>query len=131
MPNDIKCVGNTKYGVDLSEKVEFLYDNFKVSHSFTVKSLINETYQIRGDEGVIHVPLFHFAKKASIKGKITETIKDDSLLYLKQFNNVAKEIEDGLLTSNLVTKENTINCMELMDTCRKQMNVIFPYEKEN
>lgn len=129
MPKEIRSSGHLKYGVDMNERITFIYDGFTVSHRFSINTLVGETYVIKGDRGTIEAPLFHLTKNAKIKGEYNESISDDSLLYEKQFTNVANEIRSGLLTSKFVSKENTIKCMELMDICREQLGVIYPYEK--
>ena len=44
------------------------------------------------------------------------------------FSKVAKEIRNGLLESEYITPEKTIECMEIMDECRKMLKVVYPSE---
>lgn len=129
MPKEIECKGHLKGGVDMNERVIFIYDDFIVKHHFSINSLVGESYSIKGDKGKIKVPFFHFAKKAYLVGSNKEQFIDDSFLYDRQFINVSKEIDKGLLTSEFVKKDTTIKCMELMDICRRQMGVIYPSEE--
>ncbi|MCR4879926.1 MAG: Gfo/Idh/MocA family oxidoreductase [Bacilli bacterium] len=128
-PHKIECEARLKYGVDLYEKVNFIYDGFTVTHKFAVDRLVGEKCVIKGNKGKIKVPFFHMAKIAKLRGQYRDTYRYDALLYGTQFSTVANEIRDGLLTSQYVTKENTIKCMKLMDDIRKKMNLVYPQEK--
>jgi hypothetical protein len=54
-----------------------------------------------------------------------EPFKTKDLLYEKQFAIAAKEIRIGLLESQYVSKEKTLECMRLMDECCKQLGVVY------
>lgn len=129
IPNEIKASSSLKDGVDMNEEIIFFYDGFKVTHRFSIDELLGETYRIEGDEGVIESVDFHHAKEASLSGTNNEKFEMDDLLYDVQFTHAAKEIRSGALTSDFVTKENTIACMYLMDECRRQMGVVYPGEE--
>lgn len=129
MPKNIICVGKLLNGVDLHEEVIFKNDGFNVRHRFAVDEDYGINYKIIGDKGIINVPEFQATKKVElIKDGKTTTFINDVDLYETQFFNVAKEIKKGLLTSKIITKENTLLCMKLMDECRKQMGLIYPNE---
>ena len=128
-PKDIKCTGTLYNGVDINEEVIFYYDNFKVTHHFSIDEELDGNYIIKGSDGEIIALGFHAAKEARISGKYNEIFKDDSLLYERQFANCAKEIKDGIMNDRFISVQNTILCMRLMDECRKQLGVIYPFEK--
>ncbi|MCR4674595.1 MAG: VOC family protein, partial [Lachnospiraceae bacterium] len=82
-------------------------------------------------KGSIKVPMFHGAKSATlIVGNAKETFKKKDLLYDVQFSNVAAEIRKGQVEGGFVTSENTVDVMEILDECRRQMGVIYPQEKD-
>lgn len=126
-PKSIECTGNLySTGVDVNEKIIFHYDNFDVNHYFSVTEDLIETYKIEGTNGVIDAYSFHATKKLLLKtNNKKEQFKTKDLLYEKQFAIAAKEIRIGLLESQYVSKEKTIECMRLMDECRKQLGVVY------
>lgn len=129
-PKKIECFPRLyKTGVDLGETVLFYYDDFVVDHHSSVDQTFADEYKIYGEDGVIDAGMFHMSKKAKLKSKNKKEIfKTDALLRGRQFDVAASEITSGLKTSKCVSKENTILCMRLLDTCRKQMGVIYPLE---
>ncbi|MBR0295586.1 MAG: Gfo/Idh/MocA family oxidoreductase [Bacilli bacterium] len=129
MPKKIRCSGDVSSGVDLNEEILFIYDEFTVKHSFAVDQDFGIYYRIKGERGFIDAPSFHATNEVILKKEKRVVIKDKNNLYETQFANVAKEIQDGLLESRIITKEKTILCMELMDECRRQMGLLFPKEK--
>ena len=50
---------------------------------------------------------------------------------LNEFDIVASEIRQGLKESKLGPHQATLDVMELMDECRRQMGLVYPFEKEN
>ena len=50
---------------------------------------------------------------------------------LNEFDVAASEIRQGLKESRLVPHQATLDVMELMDECRRQMELIYPFEKED
>lgn len=127
-PERIECNGETSTGVDIHETVYFHYPYFTVRHNIGLDQKFSEQYVIKGTEGTITVPWFHMTKKATLKGTENDEIKIKDQLYEKQFTNVACEIREGQSKSKIITPENTIKCMEIMDECRKAMNVVYPCE---
>ena len=132
MPKEVKSVGRLNDGIDLGENVDLIYDNFVVHCVFAMDKLIGGKLVIEGSEGKIIVPpAFHASKSARLTGKNKDKIKVNDLLYERQFSNVANEIKEGLKESKIITNENVINCLEIMDECRRQMELIYPNEDIN
>ena len=127
-PNRFECKGKVIDGVDHSEVIDFYYDDFVVHHDIAMDALFSDYYLIEGSEGQIKVPKFHMTKKAILKGKQKDKvmIKDD--LYASMFSKVAKEIRNGFIESEYSKPEKTIECMEIMDECRKMLKVVYPSE---
>lgn len=49
---------------------------------------------------------------------------------LNEFNIAAKEIREGLTESRMVPGTATIDVMEILDECRRQMNLVYPFETQ-
>ena len=48
--------------------------------------------------------------------------------YLNEFDVVANEIRLGYKESRFVPLQCTVDVMELLDECRKQMDLVYPFE---
>lgn len=129
MPKKISCQGRLKDGVDLGERILLDYEGFQAELIISRDQNHGEKFEVIGEEGKISVPMFHMAKKAMLKSEKMEKFKDTSDLYGKQFSNVAKEICSGLLKSEIITPESTIDCLKILDTCREQMGLVYPCEE--
>ena len=128
-PDKINCKGTIKNGIDVEECVMLSYDGFDCELNMSLKTL-KENCVIRGTRGEIKIPMFHMASIAVLKnenGKKTFKGKTD---YLTEFTRVAQEIRDGKKESDYVRFDTTRACMSIMDECRKQMNLVYPFEKQ-
>jgi predicted dehydrogenase len=132
-PLHIKCTGKIVDGVDLYESIELDYLEYKVQIQVAIDRLLGEYMTIEGSQGFMKVPRFHNANKTKIR--VNRQIKIDKNsshnnqeLYTIQFDRVAEEIRKGKLTSDWVTPESVLSTMRILDECRKQMHVKFPFE---
>lgn len=130
MPNKVECKGHMDHGIDRGETVDLHYNGFTAHIEIALDKKVGESAIIIGKEGTISIPYFHMAKKANIKGKFNDEISVDEKLYAREFANVADEIRSGLKESRIITSENTVNCLKVMDACREQMGLVYPCEME-
>ena len=49
--------------------------------------------------------------------------------YHNEFDVAAGEIRKGLTQSLLVPPSATVDVMEILDECRRQMKLVYPFEK--
>lgn len=130
-PKEILCRGRLQNGFDLGERITLRYEGFDANLVISRDENDGEFFEITGSKGTISVPMFHMARKARLKGPgISAKLKDNSLLYGNQFANVAEEIRSGAQESMLVPAQSTIDCLKILDECRKQMALIYPCEME-
>lgn len=130
-PQKVECEGTVKNGIDLSEEIKFIYSSgMEFTSSVSIKRLdCIESLKIEGSKAKINLAFFHCANRVKLK-----RLKDKSEVfsgngsYLNEFDVVAKEITSGLKESNYVPHKSTIEVMELMDECRKQLNLVYPFE---
>lgn len=129
-PDDIICNGKVSKGIDWEESVRM---HFPSGESYTAWVSINkfgsEKLVIEGDKAKIKLGFFHNANRVKLvrkNGKSTSFSGDGS--YLNEFDVVAFEIRAGLTESKFVPHEATIAVMEIMDECRKQMKLVYPFE---
>ena len=130
-PKAITAKGKLYNGIDLFNDSIFEYDGFKAHVSSQINALVGEHCVIKGEKGIIKVPLFHMASKAVLKtreGK--EVFRDRKKKFATQFRVVAEYIK-GEQPNTLVSLNSSVAVMELMDEIRKQIGVVFPCDVQN
>lgn len=129
-PEKIQCRGKIKNGIDLSETVVLTYKNFSCTLNMSLCKL-KENCLIKGTKGEISLPVFfHMASKATLKNKNGKTVFNGKTDYITEFDAVAKEIREGKKESSFIPFEATKSCMQIMDECRRQMNLVYPFERK-
>ncbi len=126
-PKDIKCEGTIKNGIDVEETVTLIYDGFECVLEMSLAKL-KEGCKIKGTKGEINIPMFHMARLATLKADGKKESFKGKTDYLTEFTRVAEEIKSGKTESDYIPFEATRNCMKIMDECRKQMNLVYPFE---
>lgn len=129
LPERIACTdGELVGGVDAHEKVVMRYPGFTAELDIGIDLGKPEILEIEGTKGVIRVPDFHEASAATLEADIPERFEDPSLHYAVQFAKVGEEIREGLTSGRNITAQSTIDVMRLMDECREQLGLRYPYE---
>lgn len=128
-PNSIKCDGVIKDGIDITETITLSYDGFNCTLNVGLDSL-KEGCTIKGTKGTIKLPIFHCAAKAVMKKGLKRKVFRGRTDYLTEFTKVSEEIDAGLKESKYIPFSATRDCMKIMDECRRQMNLVYPFEKE-
>lgn len=126
-PDEIVCDGVVRDGIDIREKITLTYSNFNCELYISFE-MLKESFFLKSDKAKIRIPVFHCAQFAFLTGKSGLKIARGKTTYLNEFDRCAKEITDGKKESSYVPFEATINCMKIMDECRKQMNLVYPFE---
>lgn len=127
-PNSIICNGEIKNGIDVKETVILDYGSFKATLNMSLSEL-KEGCKIKGTKGEIKLPMFHMASRAVMKNGFKRKIFRGKTDYNTEFTRAAEEITDSIIESRYIPFQSTINCMKIMDECRKQMKLIYPFEK--
>lgn len=129
VPEKIECRGLIRKGIDIGERVILYYKGFRCKLNISLLC-VNENCTIKGTEGKITLPVFfHMASKAILTSKNGKEIYKGKTDYRTQFDAVAKEIKDGRKESLFIPFEATAQCMKIMDECRHQMGLVYPFEK--
>lgn len=129
VPKAIKCDGEIKDGIDIAETVILDYGTFKCTLNMSLCKL-KENCKIVGEKGSIVLPsFFHMASKAILKKGIRRKVFRGKTDYITEFNCVAEEIKLGKKESSYIPFESTRECMKIMDECRRQMNLVYPFER--
>ena len=128
-PKNITCNGEIKNGIDIAETVVLEYDSFKCTLNMSLCKL-KENCIINGTKGTITLPVFfHMASKAILKNEKGKEVFRGKTDYLTQFNAVAEEIGQGKRESGYIPFNSTVSCLKIIDRCRRQMNLVYPFEK--
>lgn len=129
-PKSISCRGRLKNSIDLSETVTLGYDGFDCTLHMSLCSL-KETCIIRGESGTVSLPsFFHMASKAVLKNAKGRQVFKGKTDYLTEFTIAAREIKEGKTQSDYIPFESTRSCMQIMDECRRQLGLVYPFEKQ-
>lgn len=129
VPKGITCSGEIKNGIDVAETVVLEYDGFKCTLNMSLCKL-KENCIIKGTKGTITLPtFFHMASKAILKNEHKKQVFKGKTDYLTEFTAVANEIKQGKTESDFIPFDATIACLKIIDECRRQMNLVYPFEK--
>lgn len=129
MPNNILCSGKIKNGIDISETVILEYSGFKCKLNMSLCRL-KENCIIKGKKGKIVLPsFFHMASRAVLKNENGKKVFNGKTDYLTEFTRAANEIRQGRTQSEYIPFEATVSCMKIMDECRRQMKLVYPFER--
>ncbi len=126
-PDKIICSGKIKNGIDISEKITLKYGQTVCKFYISLTSL-REGCVIKGSNGRIDIPLFHMASKAILKNDNGKEIYKGKTDYLTEFSRAAQEIRFGKKESDYIPFSATLQCMQIMDECRRQMHLKYPFE---
>ena len=134
-PAGIRCSGVIKNGIDLSDEIDLTFADGQTHHiSLSIGDDRGEEYiRIIGTKADIFVDHFHYADKAELiakDGKIIRTFAESTTL-LNEFDLVSEEIRAGLTESVRIPPQATMDVMDIMDECRRQIGLVYPFEKES
>lgn len=129
MPKEIVATGKVKHGIDLNCKVNLIYESgLTCDLTMAINKLGPVSLKISGEKGKIKVPfMFHQSRKAVLKVDKRETYSDNELigLYEREFIIVSEEIRQGLLISEYVKKDDTLNVLKIIEEIKKQLGVTY------
>ena len=128
-PKAIECKGDVRDGIDYGEKLVFTYDGFKVRMDISIVGDKGLGMCIEGTKGLIMNNTFHKGEPAMVKIGDEVSIIEGDKGYLKEFDSVAAEIRDGLKESTFIPFRCTYDCMTILDECRRQMKLVYPFER--
>ncbi len=128
-PDKIVCDGTIQDGIDIKEKVNLYYGDTVCELYMSFKHL-KESFLLKGSKGKIRLPgVFHAAPLAVFTNKKEIKLAFGKTTYLNEFERCAEEIRAGKKESSYVLFYATLDCMKIMDECRKQMGLVYPFER--
>ncbi len=126
------CQGMIEDGVDLKNEIDLTFENGITRH-ISVSIIDNEgleKVEIKGTEAEMCLLAFHSTNEVELKKQNgeTEVLKADGSL-VNEFNLVKQEILAGKKASDYVPPEATLDVLEIIDDCRQQIGLVYPFEK--
>lgn len=119
--SNIRCKMVLRGGIDRCEKIELQMGDVTCKLSSSMDSFRSFTAVIKGEKGVIKVPMFYRPTHAIMKLKDGRLDRVESQAgYIHQFESVAQEMLSGALQSPFIPHNDTLEVMRIMDECRSQ-----------
>ena len=131
-PETIECSGILSGGIDMGEDVRMTYPGGKVLTWSTSLQDDRETENLtlEGTKARTFIRNFHYANSATLERAdgSSETFSGYGGM-LNEFDLAAAEMREGRTESAFVPHRATLDVMEMMDECRRQMGLVYPFEK--
>lgn len=131
MPQKIVCSGTLAGGIDLGEDIRLTFaDGLCALASVSIVDNKGfEMLKIRGSRGELRGPEYHCADHIELRRGLwhREVFRGDGS-YANEFDCVAAEIRAGLTESRLVPLQATADVMHILDECRRQLGLLYPFE---
>ncbi len=133
-PVSVTCTGRIERGVDLSDTISLTFGNgqiYRIALAIDDEAGVNYI-RIVGTKAVIFANHFHYADQVRLletDGTLKEEFNGKTTM-LNEFDAVAREIREGRTESEFVPPQATIDVMEILDECRRQIGLVYPFEKE-
>jgi len=127
-PKAILCKGDVRDGIDYGEEIVFSYDGFDVRMDVSIVGTKGEAMLLEAENGFIANTGFHYAEPALVKTGDSIEILQGKKGYTVEFDSVADEIRQGRTESAFIPPRMTLDCMRILDECRLQMGLVYPFE---
>lgn len=130
-PDAVRCVGTLKNGIDLGENIEMTFANGKTyAASVSIADYKGlERLYIKGSKAKTDLLFYHRANAVRLRrvgGPCEKFCGYGGLL--NEFDQVAAEMREGLVESRCVPQQATLDVMRILDDCRRQMGLVYPFE---
>lgn len=127
-PDKIVCTGKIRDGIDVDERIELHYGD-TVCELYSSLEYLKESFMLEGTKGKITLPVFHASPIGVMYGKKGLRLTIGKTTYLNEFDRCAREITEGKKESSYIPFRATLDCMRIMDECRRQMGLVYPFEE--
>lgn len=128
VPKRVACRAVLSGGVDVRDDIEFEYEGFTARLRSAFRSRFRDSVTVYGERGTLRANAFHsgggFA--LTIDGKREKHEYKNA--RKNQFDVVAREIREGKTQSSLVPLAFSLRTLELLDECRAQIGLRYPFE---
>ena len=131
-PQSVDCEGVLRDGIDVSEEIRMSFPGGKTCRlSVSIDAdCEDEKLFIRGTKASVVIPAFHYANSVTLER--AEGGPETFNAYggmLNEFDLVSSEIRAGKTESAFVPHSATLEVMRILDGCRRQLGLVYPFEK--
>ena len=131
-PVKVVCSGVIEDGVDMEEEVDLTFaDGRTVRASISMRDGRRiEEVRIAGTKAEMTLKGFHGANAVTLRRAdgTQETFAGDGSM-LNEFTLAAEEILAGRTQSAYAPMQTTVDVMHILDECRRQMKLVYPFER--
>ena len=132
-PTEVHCSGRIAQGVDLGDEIDLTFGNGLRCHiSLAIDSDADENFiRIEGEKADIFLKHFHYTDHADLLAKDGSLIQryEARTTLLEEFDKASEEIRAGKTESAFIPPQATIDVMDIMDACREQIGLVYPFEQ--
>ena len=132
-PTEVHCSGRIVQGVDLGDEIDLAFGNGLRCHiSLAIDSDADENFiRIEGEKADIFLNHFHYTDHADLLAKDGSLIQryEARTTLLEEFDKASEEIRAGKTESAFIPPQATIDVMDIMDACREQIGLVYPFEQ--
>ena len=133
MPVKVDCRGVVEDGVDMEEEIELTFaDGRTYGASVSMRDANGEEkLRIVGSKASLEMDGFHYASEAElVKGDGSRELFTGDGSLLNEFDRASEEMRAGLRESAYVPHSSTLDVLRIMDECRRQMKLVYPFERK-
>lgn len=126
-PETVACTGKVDGGIDLEEEITMTFSNGLKAHMIiSIQRLYQEHLRINGEKASLCSSFYHSGGSMKLirRGGKNEAYKGDGS-YRNEFDRVAEEIRAGRTESAYVPLSATLEVMELLEECKRQMGLVY------
>ena len=131
-PVSVKCRGRVEEGIDWDNEIVLRFPSGEeyVTTTSICDPVTDQTLLLQGSEASVEAPGFFYTDRAVLRRRdgSEEIFKADGS-YLNEFDLVAEEIRAGLKESRYVPHQATLDVMDILDECRAQLQLVYPFEQ--
>lgn len=131
MPSKVRCTGTLSDGIDWGEEIELRFPSGLCgTASVSIRDANGgRKLLLQGTRATVEVPEFNCAQTAWLRrADGTEERATGDGGYQNEFDLTAAEIRQGLTESRFVPLQATVDVMEILQECRAQMGLRYPFE---
>ena len=133
-PTEVRCSGRIEKGVDLGDEIDLTFANGLTCHiSLAIDSDADQNFmKIEGEKADLFLDHFHYTDHVDLIGKDGRLIEryEGKTSMLDEFDKTAEEIRAGRTESGFIPPQATIDVMDIMDACREQIGLVYPFEQQ-